>query len=189
MNRKSESPLSSIVTDARMRRTRDALHNALLVLLERKPLDQITIREIAAQAEIGYATFFRHHPTKDALLEDLATKQIERLVELTLPVMEAVNTRASCLVLCGYVHEHRALWSALLTGGAAGVMREEFLRVSKRVAASGVRTCTWLPVELGVIHTSGAIVEILAWWLRQSDPMSVERVAEILDRLVLVPLD
>ena len=175
--------------DVRIMRTREALHRALLALLEHKPLDQITIREITASARIGYATFFRHHPTKESLLEDLATEQIERLVALTLPVLESVDGRASCRALCDYVMEHRTLWSALLAGGAAGAMREEFIRVSKQVAAKRVNHLSWLPTDLGVIFSASAILEILTWWLRQSDNIEVERIAEIIDRLVISPLD
>jgi AcrR family transcriptional regulator len=174
--------------DARIVRTRDALHTALLRLLEYRPLDQITIREITAQANIGYATFFRHHPSKEALLEDVAAEQIHSLVELSLPLFDATDTRPTCLALCSYVMANRTLWSALLTGGAAGAMREEFIRVSRRVADDNFNHADWLPVDLGVIHSSSAIIGILAWWLQQPEPMPVDRVAEILDRLVISPL-
>ncbi len=174
--------------DARIMRTRGALHAALLTLLEQKPLDQITIREIAAQADIGYATFFRHHPSKDALLEDVAAEQIHELVARTLPLFDAADTRVTCTALCSYVMANRTLWSALLTGGAASAMREEFIRVSRQVAEDRRDTVNWLPVDLGVIHSSSAIIEILAWWLRQPVPMPVDRLAEIIDRLVISPL-
>ena len=65
--------------DPRTVRTREALRNALLRLLERKPLEQITIREIVAHAKISYVTFFRHHPTKEALLHDIAAEQVRLL--------------------------------------------------------------------------------------------------------------
>ena len=57
-------------------RTRRTLLDALLRLIEARPFDQITIREIAGEAGIGYATFFRHYPSKDALLQDLASGEI-----------------------------------------------------------------------------------------------------------------
>jgi AcrR family transcriptional regulator len=175
-------------TDARIVRTREALHAAMLRLLDRRSLDQITIREITAAAGVGYATFFRHHPSKEALLEDLAAEQIETLVARTLPIFDEVDTRASCVALCAYVASNQTLWAALLTGGAAGRMREEFIRVSRRVADDRRDTVAWLPVDLGVIHSSSAIVEILAWWLRQPDPMPGDQVAMLIDRLVISPL-
>jgi AcrR family transcriptional regulator len=174
-------------TDARMVRTRAAMRQALLALLERKQLDQITVRDIAAEAKIGYATFFRHHESKWELLKDAAGEEIRRLMALGLPLLVADDMRGSALALCKYVSEHRAIWSALLTGGAAGAMREEFIRQAMQVGASQVQKSDWLPVELGAICGVTTTVEILAWWLRQPDDFSVERIAEIVDRLVMTP--
>jgi AcrR family transcriptional regulator len=170
-----------------MVRTRAAMRQAMLALLARKQLDQITVRDIAAEAKIGYATFFRHHESKWELLRDAAEEEIGRLMALGLPLLVAADTRGSALALCKYVREHRAIWSALLTGGAAGAMREEFIRQAMQLGASQVQKSDWLPVELGAIYGVSATVEILAWWLRQPDHFSVERIAEIVDRLVMTP--
>ena len=172
-----------VVTDARMVRTRAALRRALLALLERKHFDQITVRDIAAEAGIGYATFFRHHESKSELLDEVAKEQIATLMALAVPLLAAADTRGSCLALCRYVNEHRAIWSALLTGGAAGAMREEFIRQAMQLGARQVQRSNWLPVELGAIFGVSATVEILAWWLRQPAGFGVERIAEIVDRL------
>ena len=173
--------------DARMVRTQAALRKALLRLLERKHFDQITVRDIAGEAKIGYATFFRHHESKSELLEEVAAEQIHNLVALALPLLVADDTRGSCLALCRYVHEHRAIWAALLTGGAAGAMREEFIRQAMHLGSGQVQRSSWLPVELGAIFGVSATVEILAWWLRQPPDFTVERIAEIIDRLVVTP--
>lgn len=179
--------LPAEVTDARMLRTRAALRAALLALIEREPFDRITVRDIVAEAGVGYATFFRHHPTKAALLDDIAAEQTRRLMALTLPVLDSADTRATSIALCTYVDEHRGLWSALLTGGAAGAMREEFARLSREAGTTQLPANSWLPTELGVVFGVSATVEILAWWLRQPDDFPLEKIAEILDRLVIAP--
>jgi AcrR family transcriptional regulator len=171
--------------DARMIRTDQALRTALLTLLEHQPLEQITIRQIAAEAEVHYATFFRHHATKEALLNHVAADQINRLVELSLPVSDAVDSRAGFVTLCTYVGDHRALWTALLTGGAAGAMREELLRVSRELARVRAPKGSWLPMALGTACTVSLIVETISWWLTQPpEESSIEWVAKILHRLV-----
>src|SRR6185437_10507723 len=76
----SARPASEALHDPRAKRSSDALSSAFLRLLERKPLDQITIREIAAEAGVHRSTFFRHHPTKEALLDHIAANQIQDLV-------------------------------------------------------------------------------------------------------------
>ena len=177
---------ASSARDARAVRSSEALQAALLVLVERKPLEQITIREIAAEAGVHYATFFRHHPTKEALLDQVAAQQIDRLVALTVPVLDSVDSYAAVVALCRYVDEHRTLWAALLRGGAAAAMREELLRISRKIAAERAPAESWLPVELGVNCSVSLIFEVLAWWLAPPNGgVGIGQVAEMLDRLLL----
>jgi AcrR family transcriptional regulator len=170
-----------------MARTRAALYGSLLALLEEKAFDQVTVREITARAGVGYATFFRHYPDKESLLNDLAARQISNLLTMTIPILFTVDSAATTRALCAYVWEHRKLWSALLTGGAAGTLKDEFVKQAQRVAAQHESHETWLPNDLRVVFCVAGVIEILAWWLKQKTPMSVNRIAEVLDRLVVTP--
>ena len=178
----------STATDARVHQTRAAIRKAFLQLLDQKPLEQITIREITAAASVGYTTFFRHHPSKEDLLNEIATSEIKHLIELALPVLGPINSREATLTMCRYVAEHRVLWSTLLTGGAANVLREEFIRLSLQVAASWKSNNAWLPAEVGVILVTSGTIELLAWWLKQKNPITVEKLATIFDRTVISPV-
>ncbi|MDR3417235.1 MAG: TetR/AcrR family transcriptional regulator [Nevskia sp.] len=180
-------PHLSTARDARAVRTREALRRALLQLLEVEAFEHITIRHITTEAGIGYTTFFRHHPTKESLLDDLAAVQIRRLIDLTMPQMEITNTRAASEALFAYVDGQRRLWSTLLTGGAAGALRAEFLRISREIAATMPRPGIWPPAEVAIRLVVSGTIELLAWWLRQSDPISIKEVAEIHDCVVVQP--
>lgn len=174
-------------TDPRMQRTQVALYSALLSLLEEKAFDQMTIREIAARAGVGYATFFRRYPDKEALLHELAALEISELLAMAEPILYTVDSRASAQALCAYLWEHRKLWEALLTGGAAAILKDEFVRKAQQNAAARPNKQSWLPGDLSVVFSVAATIEILAWWLKQKEPPSVKRMAEILDRLVISP--
>lgn len=178
---------TSTPTDARQVRTRKNLLEALLRLLETRPFEQVTIREIAQEAGIGYATFFRHHPSKDALLHELAAGQIRELLNRALPILFESDSRQSCIALFRYVAQYRTLWSALLTGGAAATLKQEFTDQARRIAEAEGTGGGLIPDDLRVVFSVSATVEILAWWLKQDAPFEVERMAEILDRLVVVP--
>lgn len=188
MDKKIFRPGFATATDARVVQTREALRGALLELLNVKSLEHITIREITAAADVGYTTFFRHHPTKEALLEDIAAGEIERLIELSLRVFDDQSTQAASFALCNYVAEHKALWSTLLTGGAAGTLRAEFIRVALDVASSRPANHDWLPAEVGVVLVASGTIELLAWWLRQPEPISVSHLATIFERVVVSPI-
>jgi AcrR family transcriptional regulator len=188
MANRTYQPRYSTADDPRTVRTRESLRDALLRLLEQKSLEQITIREIVAGANISYVTFFRHHPTKEALLHDIAEEQVRRLTYLILPAIDARDTRAASTALCVYVDYNRKLWTTLLTGGAAAVMREAFLQHAAEVAASRSDPDNWLPPELAVRLNVSSTIEVLTWWLRQKRPLPIERVAEIHERVVIVPI-
>ncbi len=93
----SQKPVRQRVT-----RTRAALTEALLALLEERSQEHITIRDITTRAQVGYATFFRNYPDKEALLHDLAADEINRLLTMTLPLFFGVDSESSCRALCGH---------------------------------------------------------------------------------------
>lgn len=181
-------PYFATIKDARVLQTRKALREALLQLLDEKPLEEITIREIANVAGVNYTTFFRHHPGKQELLDDIAAAEVQKLSELTMPAIMATDTHASTMALWVYVAEHRALWSRLLNGGAAARLREEFLRMTRDIAQAHGADDGWLPAEVGVIFGAGSTLDLLSWWLQQEDPIDVEQLASIHERLVVRPL-
>lgn len=175
------------LTDLRAIRTREALRTALLALLEEKPLEQILVRDITKAARTGYATFYRHYPTKEALLEDLAKQQVKHLVEISLPVMDGVNILAAYKTLFAQVDEHRDIWKTLLNSGASDAIKLELLQVSREVAITRAETNNSAALELRVILVVTCTVELLAWWLNQPNQMTVDEVAQILDSTVIVP--
>ncbi|WP_278377316.1 TetR/AcrR family transcriptional regulator [Sphingobium yanoikuyae] len=173
---------SSSRTDPRQVRSAQALRQALLQLLAVKSFDQITIREICETAHVHYATFFRHHNDKEGMLDHVAKEEIDRLVAFSLP---AGHRLEGYRALCDYVHSHRGLWRALLTGGAGGAMREELMRLSKNLAGLFQEYRSWLPQELSIICSTTLIVETLSWWLTQEESAySSDQIAVMLDELV-----
>jgi len=128
---KGASAEMSTRSDARIDRSRAALRTAILALLDRQRFEDLTIRAITARAGVGYATFFRHYSDKRALLNDVAADAIGELIARAMPIAAADDSRGACLVLCRYVHGRRRLWRALLNGGAAATVRDEFLRQAR----------------------------------------------------------
>lgn len=168
-------------------RTREALRGAMLKLLASQSLDDITIIDICQTAGIGYTTFFRHHSSKEALLDEIAAEEIAHLIGLTMPIAISEDVHAAGVALFDYVSEHRKLWSALLTGGAQTAMRNEFLRLSREVAASRTYVNDWPPSDISTILVVSSTVELVSWWLQQKKPLSIEEAATIYERIIIQP--
>lgn len=62
--------------DRRIRRTRTALHRALIELMMQRPYERITVAEVIARADIGRSTFYAHFRDKDDLLVVSCTEHL-----------------------------------------------------------------------------------------------------------------
>ncbi|MCJ2180252.1 TetR/AcrR family transcriptional regulator [Novosphingobium album (ex Hu et al. 2023)] len=165
-----------------------ALQDAVLELLEQKPFEQITIKEITSLAGVSYPTFFRRCAGKAELLNTIATDEVRKLLSLGQHAIAEYDEAASSIAMFTYVNSRRKLWKTLLTGGAKAAIRDEFMRISLSIAATRKYPETKLPIDLAVPLVTGGIIEILTWWLNQPEDCPAERASQFYDELVVAPV-
>ena len=98
-------------TDARVRYTRMRIEEAFFTLLEKKPINRITVRELCDMAEINRATFYTHYTDVYDLMEQL---ELQVLEEIRVHALEESNTGGELL-------------TGLLRGMTSGNTRAELL--------------------------------------------------------------
>jgi AcrR family transcriptional regulator len=174
--------------DPRAIRTRKALQDAFLGLLEVKAFDQITPHQIAAKAGVARGSFYLHYPSKDGLLQDLAREAIATLHALGMQALDDGGSKAAALANCRHIEANRALWSALLNGGAGGVIREELVGLARDVSSRRAMPGDRLPADLGTAFSASAMMEIIAWWLRQETDCPADFVADLMVEMVFNPI-
>lgn len=174
--------------DRRVRKTRDAIRSAIKRLLQNEGVDQFTIKDIAEQADIGYTTFFRHFPSKEAALADLADSVAADLLTESLPLLTSKDSRVSCLALCRHIEANRSVWSALLSGGAASFVRSSLANITLARSQEWPMRQSWIPADTGTLLATGMVVEVLTWWLTHATDLTPEAVAEIMDRTFISAL-
>lgn len=158
-------------------------------LAEELPLEAITARAIAARSGVGYATFFRHYPDKEALLADVADLLTQEFLQRVRPLLEQRDRRGAARSLCDFVLEHLALHKALIAGGSGETVRAEMLRQCLATVGEARQRKAMGPVDdLVLHHVVATILNLLAWWLRNLDAADAETMAEAIERLVLSPV-
>lgn len=173
---------------ARVVRSRVAMRQALLALLARMPLEAITGAMIAAQAGIGYATFFRHYADVRALLVDTVAAVTDDLAAGMLPGLLAADSTAAAAALVGAVDAERAPLRALLSGAGDALRAELARQVVARIDLLPDVSPAWLPRRLATRVAVMGTIELLDWWLREAPERAPAEVAALLERLVIAPL-
>lgn len=66
--------------DLRVKKTKRAIRNAFAQLLQQKPFEKITVREITQLAEINKTTFYAHYDGLYALIAELEQEAIDQIL-------------------------------------------------------------------------------------------------------------
>src|SRR5450755_1947030 len=188
MSRNTEAPTPKF--DRRVRRTRDALGDALLALVQEKPFDDITVQEVLDRADIGRSTFYAHYRDKEDLFLSDLEDFFEPMSTLLLRYKDASNRVAPVRELFAHVAEMRQLHSALI---ASGKMRdflemgqEYFARaIEQRLAALPSSRPASPAQRTAMAHAfAGALLSLLSWWIQHGATPSPEEMDTLFHRMV-----
>ncbi len=176
-------------TDLRVQRTRRRLGEAMVELTLERGYDALTIRDLTERAEIGYATFFRHYPDKEALLRDLLEEVLEGLMERLEPLTADADAALTGALVFEHVREHAPLYRLLLAsqpsvdllGRALEVGAEEINRSFDGREGSPV------PLEIAAHHIIRSFVALIEWWLAHDMPYPPETMGEVYRALIMDP--
>lgn len=110
--------------DIRIKRTKKMLNDALLELLEEKPIEKITPTELCRKATINRNTFYSHYRSTADLLDELEDGLLKK-------VDDSINTGASSVeaitALCKMLRANRKLSTVLfLNKSTARIMKKVF---------------------------------------------------------------
>jgi AcrR family transcriptional regulator len=177
-------------TDARVRRTRDALGDALIALMQEKPFDTITVQEVLDRAHVSRSTFYTHYSDKD----DLLMSDAEEFFEAISMALSAHGDKSDRVFPVKEFFSHLAdvqpFFKALVKSGKF----QENMELARGHFARGIeRRLSELPRgkaipanELPAIAFThaGALLSLLTWWLDRGMRESPAEMDELFHRMV-----
>lgn len=109
--------------DLREKKTKRSIKNSFLQLRAQKPLERITIKELAELAEISKATFYLHYKDIYDLSDQLQNEVIQDIlgcvIQPDIPFLDTVKmTQALFEAFCA----HQGLIDTLFSGNQAAVL-------------------------------------------------------------------
>ena len=176
--------------DPRIERTREALRDALMALIEEKGFDAISVQDIAERAGLNRATFYLHYRDKQDLLIRTSEAVFDSLVAEAGPIdrgnLAFQKPPQQVVILFQHLAKHRDFYRVML--GRSGVpafvarMREYLVTVTQLRMAS---LHTIYPAAVQILddmfiseYVAGALLSIIIWWLDNDLPHSPEYMAD-----------
>ena len=112
-------PDENIGTDRRIRKTRQRLQAALLLLMKEEPLSQITMREVCRRADVGRSTPYSHFRDVEDILDQLEATFFQALSQLldAYPAHADMEEKAQWFVQLFILARRHGLYLDLLLAG------------------------------------------------------------------------
>lgn len=171
--------------DRRSRRTRQALHQALIQLIVERGYDEITVADIADAADTGRSTFYAHFTDKDDLLRS-AGSYLKRVLVMEHEALAASSSQREDRLLgfsrflTAHLHEQRHIFHALMRGQGGPIfvemIRDVLCEIVRKELPAGANGET-LEREVAVQFVVGGYITVVTWWLRsgaRQEPGAVE---------------
>jgi len=158
--------------DRRARRTRQALHAALMSLIQRKGYDATTVQDIIDAADVGRSTFYSHYGGK----EDLLRRGFETLRALLIETQRNAIPGAAGRVPMGFSRaffehagEYKQVYRALVGRRGGVIVLNEIRRVLAEIVKTELSPAHGdaTPLELRVQFVVATFITAMAWWLER----------------------
>lgn len=177
-------------TDARVRRTRDALGDALVALMQEKPFEAITVQDVLDRAKVGRSTFYSHYSDKDDLLMSDAEEFFES-ISMILSVSGDKSDRVFPVrEFFSHIIEAKQFLDALISSGKfhdnMELARGQFARGIER-RLSEIPRARSIPADerpaIAFAH-AGALLALLAWWIDRGMKRPPAEMDQLFHRMV-----
>jgi AcrR family transcriptional regulator len=181
--------------DARVKRTKVALGEALVTLMEEKPFDSITVQDVLDRAHVSRATFYTHYSDKDDLLMSDAEEFFEMISNALSEHKDQSNRVFPVKEFFHHVSQMSAFVRALSTAGKVQdnweLARGQFARgIERRIAELPLGQT--VPAEerpaIAFAH-AGALLSLLTWWIDRGMREKPEEMDHLFHRMVWTGLN
>jgi AcrR family transcriptional regulator len=176
--------------DRRVQQTRNALGDALIVLMQEKPFAKITVQHVLDRAGVSRSTFYTHYSDKD----DLFLSDVEQFLDFMAFSLsrhgDKSNRVAPVAELFAHVAEMREFHGVLI---AAGKMHD-FLDLAQGYFARGIeQRLGELPGADAMSEArrramaqmfSGGLVSLMSWWINHDMPGSPSEMDGVFHHMV-----
>ncbi|MGN0427578.1 MAG: TetR/AcrR family transcriptional regulator [Agathobacter sp.] len=156
------------------------LMESLIALMEEKPFSQITILDICKQADLSRQTFYNFFSTKEEILhlylQQQCKKQFYKYKEKSsISIEDIVKAFSDVLIL------NEQLLNSMLKNELDSIIADEVSESVALFANHFVNKCSSndiLPYSEALL--SGALAQLIVFWFKQENPISIEEITELL---------
>lgn len=176
-------------TDRRILKTQKAIRRAFAELLEKKNIDDITITNIAAAADINRKTFYHYYSGIYALIDEIENEIVTAfdtaLREID-PIKDLQDPYIIFSKLTAVINSHIDFYGPLLRADRSGKLLTKIKTLLKRKTKEALRDRfgrTDAALDVVVDYTISGMVATYQSWFNSGRQQSIEEISRLISLL------
>lgn len=182
--------------DGRVRITRQLIRDALLQLLQEKPLQHITVRELCEKASVNRGTFYAHYKDIYDLMEQIEQHMFDEFKSILRPLIEdqdPYDLVETVTRIFSYIQEHADLCLVTLGPNSDKKLLYRLIELGKQACLNSQLTLFPHadPRMLDYYYTfvSSGCIAILEKWMKEGMPEGSAHLAAFVRTLISPAFD
>lgn len=182
--------MSKLKVDLRILKTRKAIKEAFLMLVQTKGYERITIQDIAEKAMINRNTFYLHYVDKPDLMEKLCQESIGKLnvcINLERSDRDEMNRDTFISILSEtfkVIEADIVFFKTMLSQNGYPNFSTYIKEALKSIMLSGFGDdYNNQKMRIGLEYIISGLVGVICMWIRDSEDLLVEEVVEQLSEI------
>lgn len=187
-----------IIEDRRIKKSKQAIKEAFITLLQNKELDKITIKDITTLADINRGTFYLHYVDKYDLLSSMEDDYIKSLSEkLNFDYLlkqydstEAFAKAFSSNILkniMSYIEKNIDFYKVILNLERKSQIEDKISQLmfnNMQTHITNTNQIADIPLDYFHSYVSGATISFIKHWVQDENRMDVDDLADILFKII-----
>ena len=177
-------------TDLRIIKTKNALYNALIILLKEKPFEEIKVSDICKTALINRSTFYSHFNDKYelfmALIEDLKASLSSELKNIKDNVSPKEYYIKLISVFLNHIEGKEEIYrSIMISNRDSIIMSMVYDIIADDVNAKIKNDIDDIPSDIITSFYIGAVVNVGLGWFKYNKKYTKEEIIKYLEKLLI----
>lgn len=175
-----EGPVNRMPENRRVRMTKSMMKEALLELLEKKPLDKITVKDICESADVNRSTFYSYYESIEQLLLEIEDDALNQLPMYPDSPEDYSNERFLSALedFFDYVRENERLFRILIVQRDSSSFNNRLVNTVMEKYRSPMKAGDGLIARYAYVYCVSGVIGILKEWLNGNFPISTRAFAQ-----------
>lgn len=161
--------------DRRVMRSKLAIKEALLSLMEQKSFSDISVTEIVERANYNRGTFYAHYENKEALLDAVISELIDELIVSfrapykSVDVLRVDELEAHSVAIFERIYKRKSVYKTLFHSETLPIIKEKMISAIQRIMVEDLEPAdeatTAINPELSIVYNLHALMGLVFHWI------------------------